>query len=632
MLYVNYFDIAALILAASVLVMHALRRGYATLPSKLFVSMAVLAAISSCTDYIGSFTVSYASMVPIGLNYAVNMLYVLSHGWTGAVFYLYALSITRDSLRPKECVPAIVVAVFILVATLVTPFTGWMFSIDAGGYSRGPLMVVNYLISAIMLIGGMERIVRYRHRLHTYQVIVLGISVVAIAAAVVFQMIYPALLLENFFVSLLLVVNYSCLENSALYSYDGTYCYNHRAFLEEVQRRISRGLYFTVVAFGFDDMAYLHHVAGPSAMAASVRSCIGLLHSQFSHPSVFYLGSSRFAILTKREQVPTTISRVKDCFAEPVQAGSLQLDLRPCFAVLHHPGLVESAEEALAAIRAGLADREEFGGPEAFRVDGTSLDRVRRDAEVLHVLSQALETDTLQVRYQPIAARDGGYPGAEALVRLEDSSGNIVSPDVFIPIAERNGMVVELGEQVLRKVCAFWRENDLAARGVSFIDVNMSPVQCMRDDCSSRVQGIMREYGISPFNINFEITETAEVATKMQVKANMESLTRVGFSFSMDDYGSGFASVTNLTRLPFKMVKIDKSLLWAATNDDRSMTVLANTVKGIRDLGIECLVEGVESRRQEEMVWTLNCEYQQGYLHSRPLFGDEYLSFLEKNN
>lgn len=224
------------------------------------------------------------------------------------------------------------------------------------------------------------------------------------------------------------------------------------------------------------------------------------------------------------------------------------------------------------------------------------------------------------------------FSSSEALIRLIDDELGFISPEEFIPIAEKNGRILEIGELVFRKVCRFMKESACLKLGVHYIEINLSPVQCFHEELAETFLAIMDQYGISPLCVNREITETAEMEHGgiRILQDNMQKMNAKGVSFSIDDFGSGFAAIDYLLRLPVSIVKIDKGILWQAMKDPNAMIVLQNTMQMLQLIGKKIVVEGVETQEMVSILCQNGCDYMQGYFYSKPLPEEEYIRFLEK--
>ena len=226
--------------------------------------------------------------------------------------------------------------------------------------------------------------------------------------------------------------------------------------------------------------------------------------------------------------------------------------------------------------------------------------------------------------------RKGSFSSAEALIRLWDEHLGYIPPDEFIPMAEQNGMIIEIGEIVFRQVCAFIQNHNLDSLGIDYIEVNLSFVQCMQENLAQQLVSIMKEYNVAPNRINFEITETAGSVKADTLRRNMDKLIEIGSAFSMDDYGTGFSTADYLAHLPLQIVKIDKSILWSAMEKPEAFIILRHTVEMLKDLRKKIIVEGVETQEMVDILTKMHCDYLQGYLYSKPLPEEDYIAFLRK--
>ena len=236
----------------------------------------------------------------------------------------------------------------------------------------------------------------------------------------------------------------------------------------------------------------------------------------------------------------------------------------------------------------------------------------------------------MSVYYQPIySCEKQRITGAEALVRMKDEKGNFISPEDFIPIAEKNGCIYRIGEFVFDSVCRTMKKIEPEYYGIEKIDVNLSVMQCMQRNMAESLLSIAQSYKVDLKHINFEITETASADYPEVLKQNMLKFDEAGIELSLDDYGSGYANMNYMISLPFKMIKIDKGIVWAAFSSAKVMMALRATITMIKSLGMTVLAEGVETEEQKIWLEENGCDFLQGYYFSRPIPQDEYVELLE---
>ncbi|MEO1235887.1 MAG: EAL domain-containing protein [Planctomycetota bacterium] len=257
----------------------------------------------------------------------------------------------------------------------------------------------------------------------------------------------------------------------------------------------------------------------------------------------------------------------------------------------------------------------------------------RRAAERLRLeedLRRAIERDELTIQYQPIVDLEGGTVHAfEALCRWEHAELGPIGPDRFIPIAEDTGQIVALGERVLVSAArwlARWRRARPEEPGVR-VQVNLLRHQLAADGLAEWIAGLVRGEGIEPADVVLETTEIAYVEDEDTLIRTLESLHGAGFVLSLDDFGAGYSTLSNLKRFPVDQVKIDRSF-FSGAHEQRDVLALTReivTLAGNR--GFDAVAEGLESAEQVTVLRVVGCRYAQGFVFARPMGGDAALDW-----
>ena len=207
-----------------------------------------------------------------------------------------------------------------------------------------------------------------------------------------------------------------------------------------------------------------------------------------------------------------------------------------------------------------------------------------------------------------------------------------ISPEEFIPISEKTGDIIEIGEFVFEEVCKMFSEQNIKQYGVDFIEVNLSTVQCMQKNLAKRFKEILDKHNVSATSINLEITESAAANSPEMFLNTMSELKDLGFTFSMDDYGTGYSNLSHMYDTDFDIIKLDKSILWNSYKSKKADIILQNTVKMIKEMEHNIVIEGVETEEQKEYVSSLGCDYCQGYYFSKPVDKNEFIEYCKKYN
>jgi len=218
--------------------------------------------------------------------------------------------------------------------------------------------------------------------------------------------------------------------------------------------------------------------------------------------------------------------------------------------------------------------------------------------------------------------------GAESLVRWINKDGSMVMPGDFIPLYERDGLIVRLDEYVFREVCRFQRDTMERGEELLPVSVNLSRASIHHSGVVERYVEIVKEYGIPPSCVPIELTETATLYNE-QIRKFTDMLVNEGFRLHMDDFGSGYSSLITLNELPFTTLKIDKSLI-DYIEQDKGKKVVRQVINLAHGLNMDVIAEGVETLGQVKLLRKMECDNIQGFYYARPQPKDVYIEMLRK--
>jgi diguanylate cyclase (GGDEF)-like protein len=246
-------------------------------------------------------------------------------------------------------------------------------------------------------------------------------------------------------------------------------------------------------------------------------------------------------------------------------------------------------------------------------------------------LRLALERQELCVYYQPIiSVASGELFGFEALVRWQHPERGIIPPDQFIPLAEETGLILPLGLGVLREACSQlrrWQQRSLSDRNLT-MSVNLSGKQLTQADLIEKVEEVLSESGISPWQLKLEITETVVMENAELAAVTLARLRGLGVRLSIDDFGTGYSSLSYLNRFPVDTLKVDRSFITRMSQGDENLEIVKTIVTLAGNLGMQVIAEGVETEDQLQQLRRLKCQYAQGYLFSKPMAPSDADTFI----
>ncbi|MFO7551371.1 MAG: EAL domain-containing protein [Haliea sp.] len=349
------------------------------------------------------------------------------------------------------------------------------------------------------------------------------------------------------------------------------------------------------------------------------------------------LGSGQFALLLDHHQrglaTPGQISAWLDTVLDSpffVDQNTLYVDLALGLAL--YDSSVRGQEELLRHGQLALQTARERG--ERWVVFNPALEkRVQERIWTTTGLRDALADRHFELHYQPkVNLLDGRVTSAEALLRWRHPILGLRPPDTFIPVAESSQLIVPIGEWVLREACEslnFWQKQGLHAARIA---VNVSMVQFMHSDVPAMVARILDDAGIDPAALSLEITESVFEQESEHLLREMEALRALGVHLSLDDFGTGFSSLSHLRHYPFDEIKIDRTFISGCTENSFNRGIVEMIMSLATNLGCGVVAEGVETAAQRDLLLQLGCTTGQGYFYSMPLTGEDFYWLLSSSS
>lgn len=374
------------------------------------------------------------------------------------------------------------------------------------------------------------------------------------------------------------------------------------------------------------------HAAGDQVLIQFAQELVAVFGDTHS---VARFGGDEFVVLldgvTGHGEIEQYAERILKVTRKAIKISGQRFRLSASIGIVLYPRdgrdvdeILKNADTALYAVKNDGKNSWLYYNPvmQATMIQRLSLEQSLRDA---------LFNDEFHLHYQPIVnVHDGRVRGFEALLRWQSSNYGVVPPMTFIPIAEECGLIIPIGNWVLRNACLFALR--LLASGYEdfFVAVNISVKQLTHPDFVANIRGLLAETGLPAAYLELEITETVLMdAVDESVKKLLE-LKELGVKLALDDFGTGYSSLTYLKQLPIEVLKIDKSFVADLTGSEKTPGMIESIIQLSHRLGIQVVAEGVETSEQQMSLQGYNCDMTQGYLTCRPVPDSDIFAFLEK--
>jgi diguanylate cyclase (GGDEF)-like protein/PAS domain S-box-containing protein len=407
-----------------------------------------------------------------------------------------------------------------------------------------------------------------------------------------------------------------------------------RALLSSARSRKTGALMFLDLD-NFKTLNDTHgHAAGDMLLQAVARR---LEHSVREADMVARLGGDEFVILVQPEedtletaahQAETVAAKVVAAMRASFQLADFAYAVSTSLGVTMISGALDTVESALKQADAAMYQAKAAGGNTFRFFDPDMQAKWTARSELESGLRRALRNQEFMLNYQPQLDGDSRVIGAEALLRWRQPNGEILYPTEFIKQAEETSLIVEIGRWVLATACnelAAWQRSPVT-RHLS-LSVNVSARQFVEPDFVAMTQEILAATGVDPRGLKFELTETLVVTDFAHTVETMETLRRLGITFSLDDFGTGYSSLAYLRKLPLDQLKIDYSFMRDVLTDRNDASIVRSIIALGGSLGLQVIAEGVETLGQREWLSEAGCFVYQGFLYERALTGEHFAAY-----
>lgn len=580
-------------------------------------------------------TIMARNMSDFGYNtfYLVLTMQTLAINLVPMTLSYYLLLLAHINISRHKVLRAVYIAGlsadFIIIA--LNPILHWAFTFENDKYRIAHAGIILYIVDLVMLCICVVTLIRARVNFLFLRIMPLAFNIICGIFACISQVIfyYPIL---NCTIAAVCLTLYHYQQNSSTVTDAVTGLFNRKFMGEYIQNKYLTDKAFGIIVIALDDFKFVNKTYGVESGDHLLYQVGQFLERQKAGSTVFRFGSDQFCVVLNRnmENIATVSEQIKERFLHPwYDENEVPIMMSASICCIDCPKDAAGYRELIEVIDYSMSiTKKTRKGLITFAGD-IDLDKIKRDKAIERAVSLAISRDELMVYYQPIfSVTKGVYNSAEALVRLNDPELGWISPEEFIPISEKNGLIVEMGEIILDKVCHFIHEFKLSETSIEYVEVNISPIQMIQPNFAERAIAILEKYDVHPTQINMEITETATVNSSAAVTQNIQRLVEYGITFSLDDYGSGNANISYINKMPFKIIKIDKYLIWDSFKNSTAGITLEYTIGMLNALKLNIVAEGVETEEMKKQLADFGCHYMQGWYYSKAVPGNEFVALL----
>ncbi len=353
--------------------------------------------------------------------------------------------------------------------------------------------------------------------------------------------------------------------------------------------------------------------------------------------TVARLGGDEFTILLEGVSSPHRAAegslRIIEALSRPFTLDQHQVVITPSIGIVLFPEHGITPEELLRNADTAMYHCKSMGGNNFWFYTESLNIEARKRLELEESIRHGLDADEFFLHYQPqVDFRTGEIIGLEALCRWNRADGDIVPPDVFIPAAEETGLIIQLSEDIIGKAAIDAKRLSSDHGIMTKIAINISPRHFRHSNLLDYLKSTLESYDILPQQIEIEITEVAAMDNVIEAIDTMRAIKDTGITISIDDFGTGFSSLSYLRTFPIDTLKIDRSFITAMKKSPANKSIVRAIVDLAHTLNLKVVAEGVETRSQLAELARMECDYIQGYIYSRPVDIDQAIALIKHPN
>ena len=609
---------------------------YMSSASKLFVLCLITTALTALIDLIAGQLLGLPN-VPLWQNMLVNTLYFVINIVTTSVVALYFFTRILEHTHERHCMRNACIGLISLFTiyiafVLANLWTGWLFYFDADGlYCRGPLNALGYFVTLAQMM--LVVICYFRNRQNASRPMrrVLMQTFPVIPLCIIIQRTYPDIMLNGFLMVLVDTVLFLTFQGQRQGVHTLTELNDRHRFFAEIDHRINKKEPFQIFLINIKNFGAVNqkfgHLFGDEFLYQFAFSLERLLKGSLS----FHMNGTVFATVLRYTYQNTAEEQsgvLLDFLEKGIQCANQHVPIE--YVVVHY------VSDGMEGTAAEIYENLEYAGAKAFgsnhryiRCTGEVREEMIRRRYLRERIQTVDSAHGFEVWFQPIQCQaTGKFCSMEALIRLREPDGKLISPAEFIPLAEQTGHISRITWFVLEEVCRFLKYTP-KLENVS-VSINLPMPQLLEKGFVPRFTGIVDQAGIDHRQICLEFTERAILENFQQTMGVMEQLTQEGFRFYLDDFGAGYSNFNCLLQLPFQIIKLDTCLVKAGKNGKRDYSMVRTLTKLFHDMDLIVVAEGAETEEEVRELAANGVDRIQGYALARPMPQDTLLDFYQE--
>lgn len=628
------FQIAAIVLVLLVTVHFILQKKLHDTGTKIFLAVLLLGSLYIVLDFMGTLLIfaysrENAQLIELLLTcfYTFDVLFP-------CILYGYI----RNMLKPQEGrfssvrrILLTVIPVFMLILVWGNIQTGWFFGFDGqNDFVIGPWYFGLYIYDIVYVVLVISHLANNLRGYNQWKRYVFWEFLLVEGICMGIQFYTESQLLSGFGMALGIILLYLTLPNSGDCVDGMTGIFDKQYFDHWIQEKIRRNTEFHILAVEAYRLKQINKIYGTNVGDQLLIQAADGIRTVTDSSQIFRVtGNCLLVVEDSLSAYERDRERIQAYFQKPFEVGEEKVAFPVVICGIINGQKMGQEDMLVGYIEylAGLVRNTDE--TVVIQSDNRILEGFRYEKEVEHFLKTAVEQDLFEVYYQPVySLKEKRFITLEALSRLRHPDMGMIPPDVFINIAERQGEISQIALLQFRRVCGFVKENEQIMEKIKNVKFNLSPSELMKPGYSQKLIDIIREYGLKSEYFQFEITETVATEYSESFCSAVEDFNKAGIQLCLDDFGSGYANLNAVLKVPFAVVKIDRSLLNGICSDVQAADFYRSIVMTMKAMGYMIVAEGAETEEEVELLGKWGVDMIQGFYFSRPLPEKDILKII----
>lgn len=587
---------------------------------KVFFAVLCIITVSLMGDVLSLVAIHYRQDIPSILVQGICKGYIISLVWGAWSALIYVITDLLTEREHRNLTRKFIVCIMIQSA-IICFLPIYIFEEGKQVYTYGPAVIGVYVFVGIYIIATLTVAFMFRKRLNPRRRSAIILWMIIWMASAVFQLFNSAYLVVGFASAVGVLILFVIMENPEANLERSLGCFNSYALTEYIKQLYERKKGFSVLEISFENADVMEE----SEMDADeILRKVLQISERYNGVLIFKnINLGLLIVSEKTEKLELIGNEILNAFTHAEVIGKSAMPV-----LIAEAGILTDMEELFRFLTFVRAECREQKGKIVF-ADEEMVRKYQEQYLIEREITDALLEDRVEVFLQPIYSnKEESFTSAEALVRIRKRDGALMPPGVFIPVAEDNGQILELGERVFEKVCCVLKDTEVVKMGIHYIEVNLSVIQCEKSDMSERLISIIEKYNIDPGLINLEITETGSINARKTLLENMKKLIDYGFTFSLDDFGKGESNLMYVVEMPVSIIKLDYDMSKAFFHSEKAKQVVRAVVNMAHGMELNVVAEGIETEEENKSLYAEKVDYIQGFYYSKPLPVGEFLDFL----